>query len=179
MMRFAAIPLTLFATLGLHGQGKSELPYTIVVTGRVLSELDGDPLKGVLVLVRRDEHAQEPVDPSGRGKYTLALQRGHTYELTYTAPGQVPKRVQIDTHGAPPLLDVPSITMTVDITLFPPVEGMDTKMFQEPMGKASYKHSVRNIVWDKAYAETKRAELRRYMAGYDKEVNGPFSTGQQ
>lgn len=177
-MRCATITLTLLTALALHGQGKSELPYTIVVTGRVLSELDGDPLKGALVLVRRDEHSEDHVDPNGRGKYTLALQRGHTYQLTYTAPGQVPKRVQIDTHGAPPLLDVPSITMTVDITLFPPVEGMDTKMFQEPMGKASYKHSVRNIIWDKAYAEAKRAELRRYMAGYDKEVNGAFSTDQ-
>lgn len=178
-MRAAVFVIALVAAASVHGQGASALPYTITVTGRILGELDGDPMAGTMVLVRRDGHSEDCKMPRSNGKYTIDLARGHTYELTYTAPGQIPKRVLIDTHGAPPLLDVPSITMTVDITLFPPVEGMDTKLFQEPLGKASYKHSVRNIVWDKAYGEAKRAALRRYMSGYDKEVNGPFISGQQ
>lgn len=178
-MRSAAITIAFLAALFVHGQGAAALPYTITVTGRILGELDGDPMAGTMVLVSRDGHSEDLIMPRGNGKYSLELERGHAYELTYTAPGQVAKRVTIDTHGAPPLLDVPSITMTVDITLFPPVEGMDQKLFQEPMGKASYKHSVRNIVWDKAYGEEKRAAVRRYMAGYDKEVNGPFLSGQR
>ncbi|MFZ1686759.1 MAG: carboxypeptidase-like regulatory domain-containing protein [Flavobacteriales bacterium] len=175
-MRPIAVAIGLLASVALFGQGQAQLPYIITVTGTVLGELDGDPVKGATVLVNSDGVAENVLTPKRNGRYTFELQRGKAYELTYTAPGQVSKRVVIDTHGAPPLLDVPSITMTVEITLFPPVEGMDTKLFQEPLGRASYKHSVRNIVWDKTYGEAKRAELRRYMAGYDKELNGPFVT---
>lgn len=168
----------LFVATVAFGQGSSSLPYTITVSGRILGELDGDPIKGAMVIVRCNNLSEEILMPNGRGKYTKDLRRGQRYEFTYSAPGMVAKRVVIDTHGAPPLLDVPSITMTVDITLFPPVEGVDTKLFLEPMGKASYKHSVRNIVWDKAYGEEMRAKTRRYMAGYDKKVNGDFVTDQ-
>lgn len=159
------------------GQGAAEMRYTIQVTGRVLGEFDGEPVKGAIVIVRRGTHSEEMHKVARNGKYTVELARGSNYEIIYSAPGQVAKRVVIDTRGAPALLDVPTLTMVVDITLFPPVEGLDTRLFTEPMGKAAYKHSVRNIVWDKEYGEEMRARVKRYMAGLDRKANGQFTNG--
>lgn len=165
-------------SLPLWGQGKAEMRYTIQVTGRVLGEFDGEPVKGAIVIVRRGTHSEEMHKVARNGKYTVELARGSNYEIIYSAPGQVAKRVVIDTRGAPAMLDVPTITMVVDITLFPPIEGLDTRLFTEPMGKAGYKHSVRNIVWDKEYGEEMRARIKRYMAGHDKKANGRITNGE-
>ena len=178
MRRIILLAITFLALSRVLAQGESTKPYTITVEGRVLGELDGEPVDASLVVVRCDGDYERSVQPRRNGRYVLELQRGHLYDIAYMATGNVTKRVSIDTKGAPPLLDVPSLTMTVEITLFPPIEGLSTNMFKEPLGRAYYKHSVRNMVWDKEYGELKRDELRRYMAGYDKAVNGPFINGQ-
>jgi hypothetical protein len=179
MRRALVLPIALLALSDVLAQGESTQPYTITVEGRVLGELDGEPVDASLMVVRRDGEYERSVQPRKNGRYVVELQRGHLYEIAYMAAGSVTKRVSIDTKGAPPLLDVPSLTMTVEITLFPAIEGLSTAMFKEPLGRAFYKHSVRNMVWDQEYGERKRDELRRYMAGYDKAVNGPFINGQQ
>lgn len=162
----------------LQGQGAAEMRYTIQVTGRILGEFDGEPVKGAIVIVRRGTHSEEMHKVARNGKYTVELKRGSSYEIIYSAPGQVAKRVTIDTRGAPALLDVPTITMVVDITLFAPIDGVDPRLFTEPLGKAAYKHSVRNIVWDKEYGDAMRARIRQYMTGHDKKANGEFTNGQ-
>ena len=162
--------LLVVGTGRLHGQGESVLPYVMLVNGTITGEMGGEPLKGVKVRVLRDDELSNLVITKGNGRFEVELDRGFFYEFEFTRDDLVDKRVTIDTHGAPPLLDVPSITMVIDITLFTPVPDMDVSLFNQPMGKAYYKHSSRNIVWDNVYEQEISLPVRKFMAEYFKEV---------
>lgn len=143
------------------------IDYEIMVRGQVLDELTGDPIKGAMVLVKRDGHAQDMIVTNTKGFYDVRLERGSDYEIAYTVKGCVAKRVEISTKHAPAKLDVPSITMTVDITLFPALVGLPVTLFEQPMGKASYVATARNIEWDAEYGKAMRNRIKAFMAKYD------------
>lgn len=167
---WVVVVMVLSAYVGLC-QGKSVLPYTITVSGTITGEMTGDPLKGVKVRVLRDGELSNLIITKGNGRFKIELERNFFYAFEFTRDDLVDKHVTIDTHGAPPLLDVPSLTMIIDISLFTPVPGMDTQLFQEPMGKAAYKHSSRNIMWDLQYEQEIATSVRKFMAEYYKEVD--------
>lgn len=152
------------------GQGQSVLPYVMTVQGVVSGELSGEPLKGVKVRVLRDGELSNLIITRGNGRFELELERNCSYRVEFTRDDLVDKHVLIDTHGAPPLLDVPSLTMIIDITLFTPVPSLDASVFKEPLGKAYYKHSSRNIVWDDVYEQEISLPVRKFMAEYFREV---------
>jgi len=151
-------------------QSRSLGEYEIIVTGLVLGEITGDPMKGALVLVRRDGLSQEMVVADAAGRYELALERGSLYDIAYTATGQVPKRVTISTKGAPAKLDVPVLTMTVDISLFALIKDYPVKLFDQPLGKAQYDGKAKNFIWDEAYGKQMRNSIRLCMARYDAQL---------
>ena len=155
---------------GTYAQGRSGISYEIVVRGRVLEETTGDPIKGAMVMVRRDGHSQDLIVTRSTGEYELVLERGSQYDITYTANGHVAKRVAVSTKGAPPQLDVPALTMTVDINLFPPIKNFSAALFEQPLGKAAYHAKARDIVWDEAYGKEMRNSIRLFMARYDTQL---------
>lgn len=164
--------------VNLHAQGESVLPYTMTVSGTITGVMSGEPLKGVKVRVLRDGELSNLIITKGNGRFEVELDRGFFYTFEYTRDDLVDKRVTIDTQGAPPLLDVPSISMLIDISLFTPVPGMDVSLFNQPMGKAFYKHSSRNIMWDNAYEQEISLPVRKFMAEYYKEVERFGEAGQ-
>lgn len=167
----------LFAAL-CFGQGQSVLPYVMTVQGVVSGELSGEPLKGVKVRVLRDGELSNLIITRGNGRFELELERNCSYRVEFTRDDLVDKHVLIDTHGAPPLLDVPSLTMLIDITLFTPVPTLDAAVFREPLGKAYYKHSSRNIVWDEVYEQEISMPVRKFMAEYFREVERIGTNGR-
>ncbi|QQR87122.1 MAG: hypothetical protein IPJ76_02525 [Flavobacteriales bacterium] len=160
------------------GQGQSVLPYVMTVYGVVSGELSGEPLKGVKVRVLRDGELSNLIITRGNGRFELELERNCHYRVEFTRDDLVDKHVLIDTHGAPPLLDVPSLTMIIDITLFTPVATLDAAIFREPLGKAYYKHSSRNIVWDDVYEQEISLPVRKFMAEYFREVERIGTVGR-
>lgn len=144
--------------------------YEIVVQGQVLDETTGDPIKGAVVIVRRDGHSENMVVVKADGQYTVLLERGTRYEITYSATGMVAKRVEVNTHGAPAHLDVPRLSMNVDINLFPPVNGLSAVLFEKPMGRASFSSKARNMRWDDEYGKAMRESIRVFMTKYDAQL---------
>ncbi|MEO8067567.1 MAG: hypothetical protein ABI599_07745 [Flavobacteriales bacterium] len=171
----ACLTAALVAASLVHGhwaaaQGRSEIPYEIIVRGRILEQIAGDPIRGAMILVRRDGRSQDLVVTQADGLYELVLERGSQYDIAYTAAGQVPKRVRIITKGAPHVLDVPTITMTVDIDLFPPLPNLSAALFDEVLGKAAYDEKARDIIWDEQYGKKMRNSIRLFMAKYDAQM---------
>lgn len=157
----------------VHGQVRAQsvgADYEIVVQGQVLDETTGDPIKGAVVIVRKDGHSENMVVVKADGQYALPLDRGSRYEITYSATGMVAKRVEVNTHGAPSHLDVPRLSMNVDINLFPPVNGLGTALFDKPMGRAVYHAKSRNMRWDEEYGKAMRESIRVYMVKYDAQL---------
>jgi hypothetical protein len=60
--------------------------------------------------------------------------------------------------------------MDLQMTMFTWIEGFDFSIFDQPVGMAEYKHSVRNLNWDIDYTERLRPEVARVMTHYEREV---------
>lgn len=157
----------------VHGQVTAQgtgANYDIVVQGQVLDETTGDPIKGAVVVVRKDGHADNMVVVKKDGTYSLDLERGGRYEITYSATGMVAKRVEVSTQNAPARLDVPRLSMEVDINLFPTLTGLSASLFDKPMGKAAYNSKARNMRWDEEYGKAMRDATRVFMTKYDAQL---------
>lgn len=145
------------------------MPYSIYLQGSVLDAAHGERVPGCTVEVRYDSSTVATIKPDRKGRFKVELDGGHYVQVYFSAPGQVDKHVVVDTRGVPPLLDVPEVVLNVDVILFEPLAGTGMEIFEEPRGKAAYKHSVRNIVWDTRYEKAMRAKIRAFIKRYDRE----------
>ncbi len=64
--------------------------------------------------------------------------------------------------------------MDVQMTLFPWIEEFDFSVFDQPLGEAAFKSSVRNMSWDIDYTERMRPMLSRTMDEYEKTWKGYY-----
>ena len=60
--------------------------------------------------------------------------------------------------------------MSVDINLFPPVNGLSAVLFEKPMGRAAYNSKARNMRWDEEYGKAMRESIRVFMTKYDAQL---------
>jgi hypothetical protein len=161
--------------------------FHIRVYGVVTDHFTGEPVKGVQVRMVKDSIERETVQTTWNGRYELFLERGYAYELHYGRRGMVTKHVLIDAREIPLFPDVPFFEMDIQMTMIEDLEGFDLSAFSPPVGRAEYKHSVRNLNWDVEYTRIRRTELGRVMNEYEREmklrqrtVRGtPASTGRK
>ncbi|MBL8002538.1 MAG: carboxypeptidase regulatory-like domain-containing protein [Flavobacteriales bacterium] len=177
-MRSALRPLLLAALAFLlhaavQGQ-KVPQRFYVKLSGVVTDHFSGDPIKGALVRLLKAGKVEAEVVTRGDGRYSLELDRGWRYSVWYSAEGLVTKHVNVDTEEVPPYPDVPFYEMDVQIALFPWIEGFDFSPFDQPLGEASYKQSVRNLSWDVEYTEQLRPKLAHAMDEYEKTYSGYY-----
>lgn len=170
MRRSMLLGLLMGSAAVAAAQGRPQMPYAIYLEGRVLGATDGERVPGTAVEVKYDGSIVETLKPDRKGRFEVELKGCHYVEVAFTAPGQVQKHVVVDTRSVPPLLDVPEVVLSVQVTLFEPMAGAGMEIFDQPLGKAAYKHSVRNIIWDPRYAKEMRDRIRRFVAKYDAQV---------
>ncbi len=79
--------------------------------------------------------------------------------------------MRIDARAIPIHPDVPFYDMDLQMTMFTWIDDFDMAMFNEPMGIAEYKHSVRNLNWDIMYTQERRELAARFMIEYQREID--------
>jgi len=144
--------------------------FYIQVHGIVTEHFSGDLMKGVQVRLVKDSIERETVITETNGKYELYLERGYDYLIWFHREDLVTKHVRIDAREIPLFPDVPFYDMDVQMSMFRWIDKFDFSAFDLPVGKAEYKHSVRNLNWDVGYTERIRPELARVMIHYEREV---------
>lgn len=159
--------LLLLVVLAVPCLGKG---FYIHVHGVVTDHHTGTPLKGAEVVLVKDGIERETVSTNWNGRYELYLERGYDYLLRYQRPGCVTKSVMVDAREVPLFPDVPFFEMDIQMTMFEHIDDFDLSAFDLPVGKAEYKHSVRNLNWNVEYTQARRNELMRVMIRYDREV---------
>ena len=139
----------------------------ILLYGSVHDYSSGDPINNGKFILMRDG-AEHFIGEIKNGKYAHFLDLDHTYRLEYLSDGHISKYVIIDTQNVP--LDDRSagFTMTIDITLIRPLEGVDYSFFENnPVGKASYDHTVGNMFWDTKYNSKNDKTIAAIMKAHD------------
>ena len=160
--------LVAFAT-GAHAQR-----FYVKLSGKVTDHFTGDPVKGVLVRVLKAGKQELEATTHGDGYYEFQLDRGWRYAVWYSKDGLVTKHVNIDTEEVPAYPDVPYYEMDVQMTMFPWIAEFDFSTFDQPLGEASFKSSVRNMSWDIDYTERMRPMLAHAMDEYEKTYYGYY-----
>jgi hypothetical protein len=148
--------------------------FYVKLSGRVTDHFNGDPIKGVMVRVLKAGQQEAEMVTRGDGKYEFDLDRGWRYSIWFSAQHMVTKHVNIDTEEVPAYPDVPFYEMDVQIALFPWIADFDFSAFEQPLGEASYKHSVRTMSWDLDYTERMRPILADAMDEYEKTYMGYY-----
>ena len=70
--------------------------------------------------------------------------------------------------------DVPFYEMDVQMTMVDWINEFDFTVFEQPLGEASFKQSVRNMSWDIEYTERMRPMLAKVMDEYEKTYRGYY-----
>nr|MDQ3102159.1 hypothetical protein [Bacteroidota bacterium] len=141
--------------------------FHIHVYGIVTDHFSGDPIRNVQVVLVKDSIQRETISTAWNGKYELYLERGYAYEIHFKREGMVTKFVAIDAREIPLFPDVPFFEMDLQMSMFGHIADYDLSIFDEPVGRAEYKHSVRNLNWNVDYTEARRTQLIRVMIGYE------------
>lgn len=148
--------------------------FYVKLSGKVTDHFTGDPVKGVLVRVLKAGKQELEATTRGDGYYEFDLDRGWRYAVWFSKAGLVTKHVNIDTEEVPAYPDVPYYEMDVQMTMFPWIEEFDFSTFDQPLGEASFKTSVRNMSWDIEYTERMRPMLAHAMDEYEKTYYGYY-----
>lgn len=169
----AALCLALTMFLGCP-KGVKAQRFTVILSGKVTEFFSGDPMKGVLVRVLKAGQEDQQQTTRSNGEYAFTMERGWKYEVWYSLENMVTKHVVIDTREIPAYPDVPFYEMDLQMTLFPWIANVDLGAFEEAMGRAAYKPSVRNMSWDMPYTKQMRPVLSKAMDEYEKTFRGYY-----
>lgn len=148
--------------------------FNVKLGGKVTEFFSGDAMKGVLVRVLKAGQEDQQRITRADGRYDFVLDRGWKYEVWYSKKGMVTKHVIIDTREIPAYPDVPFYEMDLQMTLFPWIAELDLGAFEEPLGMAAFKASVRNMSWDMPYTQQMRPVFSKVMDEYEKTYNGYY-----
>ncbi|MBX2971686.1 MAG: hypothetical protein KF797_01150 [Flavobacteriales bacterium] len=144
--------------------------FYIHLHGIVTEYFSGDAMKGVQVRLVKDSVDRETVITSSNGKYELYLERGYDYQVWFHRSDLVTKHVLIDARKVPLFPDVPFFDMDLQMTMFAWIDGYELGLYMEPVARAEYKQSVRNLSWDVEYTKDFQSRSQRAMVHYEREV---------
>lgn len=148
--------------------------FSVILSGQVTELFSGDPVKGALVRVMKAGEEDQQRITRGDGRYKFELERGWKYEVWFSKKHMVTKHVVIDTREIPPYPDVPFFEMDLQMTLFPWLADVDLSAFEEALGMAAFKPSVRNMSWDMPYTTQMRPVFSKVMDEYEKTYRGYY-----
>ncbi|HMN06010.1 MAG TPA: hypothetical protein PKD45_09805 [Flavobacteriales bacterium] len=170
-LRAGGVSLLFFLALGLPVNAQR---FSVILSGKVTEYYSGDPLKGALVRVLKAGQEQGQVITRGDGRYRFELERGWKYEVWFSRKHMVTKHVIIDTREIPAYPDVPFYEMDLQMALFAWIKDVDLSIFEEAIGLATYKPSVRNMSWDVPYTNQMRPVFGKVMDEYEKTSKGYY-----
>lgn len=139
----------------------------VYVYGTVKDYVSSKKLDGITVTVFKNGGKLAEVVTNASGKYEFNLDYGSDYKLMYSRAGMVSKNISIDTKNIPEEERVGGHGMNVEMTLFTELPGIDFSVLQQPIGKAKFDPTTKEVTWDLQYTEQVRAEIQRLMKEYD------------
>lgn len=144
--------------------------FYIHLHGLVTEHFSGEVMKNVQVRLVKDSVDRETIITGNNGKYELYLERGYDYQVWFHRSDLVTKHVVIDAREIPLFPDVPFYDMDLQMTMFTWIDGFGFELFDAPVGRAAYKHSVRNLNWDLPYTQANQPKVDRLMIHYEREL---------
>lgn len=131
---------------------------TFTINGRL--KIEGGSVEGAKVVVMKDGQKERTVS-SGLGRFSLELELGHSYVLSFEKDGFVTKKLAFDTH-------VPAVSaengfqpFEYAVSLFKQYDDMNTVVFNQPVGMIHYDASADDFDYDTDYTKSIQSQLEQ------------------
>lgn len=159
----------LLLTVAIHPRANAQ-DDGLVVYSRVINQWDSLPLSNSRITLRLigQDAPLSVLKASSAGKYSFSLGNREAYMLHYSAPGKVSKCVEIDTRNTPDSIWAAGLFLSLELSLFDSVPGVDFSLLDDPIGRARYDAGTGHIEFDEAYTAMVRDRIREFIAAYKK-----------
>ena len=119
--------------------------------GAIIDKDSEKKLDGVQIIVFKNG-AQERVFEAGTsGKFDFTLPLGYSYDLKFSRADYVTKIIRVDTRNIPAEDRAGGFLMEFESSLFKYVDGFNTDILKEPMGKAAFNSQTNYVTFDFDY----------------------------
>lgn len=148
--------LILWATfLGLLASSNALVAQNEVIRiksqGAIIDKDSEKKLDGVQVIVFKNGAQEKVFDAGSSGKFDFTLPLGYSYDLKFSRADYVTKIIRIDTRNIPAEDRAGGFLMEFESSLFKYIEGFDTDILKEPMGKAAFDSQTNYVTFDFEY----------------------------
>ena len=116
-------------------------------------------LDGVQVIVFKNGAQEKVYDAGSSGKFDFNLPLGYSYDLKFSRADYVTKIMRVDTRNIPAEDRSTPFQVDMEPSLFKYVEGFNTDILKEPMGKAAFDSQTNYITFDFAYTESMKKKI--------------------
>ena len=116
-------------------------------------------LDGVQIIVYKNGTQEKVEDAGNSGKFDFSLPLGYLYDLKFSRADYVTKIMRIDTRNIPAEDRVNGFQLDMEPSLFKYVDGFNTDILKEPMGKATFDTQTNWITFDFEYTESMKKKI--------------------
>ena len=133
----------IFLFFSLIGDTYSQPP--LQITGKFI--VDKGNLENAEISIVKDFKPFSTIYPE-RAKFSFNLEYNSNYLIVFSKNGYISKKVAIDTHAPEEVIPDGFAPYIFDVTLFKEYEGVNTLVFDKPIGKITYDDQKEDFVYD-------------------------------
>ena len=119
--------------------------------GSIIDKDSDKKLEGVQVIVFKNGAQENVFDAGTSGKFDFTLPLGYSYDLKFSKADYVTKIIRVDTRNIPAEDRAGGFLMEFEASLFKYVDGFNTDILKEPMGKAGFDSQTNYVTFDFEY----------------------------
>ena len=116
-------------------------------------------LDGVQIIVYKNGTQEKVEDAGSSGKFDFSLPLGYLYDLKFSRADYVTKIMRIDTRNIPAEDRVNGFQLDMEPSLFKYIDGFNTDILKDPMGKATFDTQTNWITFDFEYTESMKKKI--------------------
>ncbi len=151
----------LAGTLALAGVSSLFAQRSFTINGRV--KVEGGSLDGVKVIVYKAGQKQRTLS-NGLNKFSLDLEVNTTYQLEFVKDGFVTKKLDFDTNAPAEAAANGFTPFEFGVNLFKQYEGVNTVVFNQPVGMIRYDATADDFDYDTDYTKSIQSALAKTIA---------------
>lgn len=164
------IPLLLLVLAILATSGRLHAQWSLDIVGNMKNLTEKSKLDGATITVLRNGKPYQNISSASGGKFKLKLDPEGDYEIVFSKPGFVSKRVTASTKGIPPEDAKYGFEFPMEVSLFEEIPGLDVSILKQPIGKLAFNPSTGYIDYDQKYTESIQKELDRLMKEFEERM---------
>ncbi|MBL4656666.1 MAG: hypothetical protein JKX73_01605 [Flavobacteriales bacterium] len=127
--------------------------------GFVKLSIDKGDLEGSNIAITKNGKPWKNANPT-RAKYEFDLDYGHEYLFTFTKAGYITKKIIFNTKVPGERIVEGFVPFPFNVTLFKQYEGVNTVVFNQPVGKIGFFLESDDFDYDTDYTKSIQAALR-------------------